>query len=187
MPSYLDASSDIWFESYRHKQLHHSQRYFPHAGYTFIHSFTRSSWPPFPPFWDFNYSFIDITEKVKPKSLTHLLFRNNFIVALRNRAEGIDRRRSFDDNPKPTKRIRVSSKHPTLPPERLDNLPHTISIGENVKYCRYCAYKVAVAKLANAPLPEKHRSSYFCTNCDAHLCKKCFNPYHSPLEEHDNE
>lgn len=121
--------------------------------------------------------------KVKDTPLSHKTFRCQFILALKQRGTGEDRRRSVE-NPTPTKRLRISHKKPTLPPERLDGIPHHLirPNGPHIKQkdCRFCSYNRILAKNAGQPIPRRRRPTSYCKECNVHLCKGCMNPYHTP-------
>ena len=126
-------------------------------------------------------SHLDMSLKGKDTPLTHKIFRCQFIMALKQRGTGEDRRRAVE-NPRPPKRLRISHKKPILPPQRLDGPPHSLirPTGESVqKDCRYCSFKRVLAKNAGEPIPKRSRPITYCRECNVHLCKDCMDPYHS--------
>lgn len=78
------------------------------------------------------------------------------------------------------KKRRMSSKAPSLPSYRLkgERSQHAVIIGDSQKFCVYCSYKFAVAKLEGEDVPKVRKVSRMCFLCKDHICKDHFDIYH---------
>ena len=116
------------------------------------------------------------------RPLSHIEFRSRFCDVLKQRALGHDRRRFEIINSAPFKRARMSHLNPSLPPERLENLPHSLIRPTGAfkqRACRYCSYRRSLAKKNGEPLPQISRSVSYCKECNVHLHPQCMEAYHS--------
>ena len=112
---------------------------------------------------------------------------------LREQGEARRRRRGDDDDDddnaaarRPAKRLRMSSKAPSLDPSRRSDRPrelHSAVIVKQQGACRYCAFK-RLSWLRDNPnaqrseAPKVRKPARTCGHCNVHLCKDHFNVYH---------
>lgn len=82
----------------------------------------------------------------------------------------------------PEKRLRMSHTKPTLPAHRFHGLPssHLLVPADRQSGCTYCKYVKAKAKLEGLPHVDRiNRPKKKCSVCGDHLCKECFESFHS--------
>lgn len=116
--------------------------------------------------------------------LTHKQFVMQFALALKTRSFSsrtrLQRSRSLEPL---TKRRRISTKQPFLPPSRLINVRDHFLVRApddkaTPKFCAYCSYEVAMAKKEEKSVPKNRRSRSICSICRVALCRSCFDDYH---------